>query len=296
MYYALSLLTGVLISVMVLFNGRLTERYGLYAATVIIHIVGLALITFISKVKRERLFTETHAWFLYLGGFIGVSTTVMNNFAFGRISVSAIMALMLFGQSVAGLVFDQYGLLGMPKHPFTKQKLVGLTLILAGIVSMVNNFEVPAMVFSFIAGATIVLSRTLNAKLADLTSVRVSTFYNYLTGLLLSVPVFLLLGRNEIIFTDFTFSANWYIYLGGALGVCVVLLSNITVMKISSFYLTLLIFVGQVFAGVIVDMVLSQAISTRIIIGGVLVTAGLCTNLLLDKKNNGIEEITREDV
>jgi len=267
---------------MIALNGSLTEQYGLYTATVIAHIVGLTLITIIVLTKREKPFFKRYDWFLYLGGVVGVFTTISNNFSYGRISVSAMMALMLFGQSVAGIVVDQYGLLGMHKHPFAKRKLFGLALVLCGIAVMISDFEVIAILISFIAGICIVISRTLNAKLSEFTSVRVSTFFNYLAGTLVSIPVFLLLGRNDISMTAFVFSPNWYIYFGGALGVCVILLSNITVAKISAFYLTLLIFIGQVFSGVLVDIVISEEVSLRIIIGGVFVTAGLCLNLLLD--------------
>ena len=302
MYYFLSLLTGILISVMIAFNGGLTNQYGVYSATVIIHIVGLVLITIVVLAKREKPITtgkpqfaangqpypaadsERRAWFLYLGGAIGVLTTIFNNFAFGRISVSAILALGLFGQSIAGLVIDQNGFFGMPKHLFSRRKLIGLALILAGIASMINNFEIIAVVISFIAGVTIVLSRTLNAKLADLTSMRISTFYNYLVGLFVSIPVFLLLGRNEINLSEFAISPNWFLYLGGVLGVGVVLLSNITVMKVSAFYLTLLIFIGQVFSGIVIDLVISRELSIRILIGGLFVVLGLTINLILDRK------------
>ena len=289
MYYLISLFMGVLISIMVAVNGGLTQTYGIYSATVIIHVVGLILITAVVLAKKERMFPGRFAWFLYTGGAIGVLTTVFNNLSFGRISVSAILALGLLGQSVSGLIIDQYGLLGMPKHPFTRQKLFGLTLILIGIASMINNFEVIAVIVSFIAGINIVVSRTLNAKLADITSVRVSTFYNYFIGLIFSIPVFLLLGRNEIDLNTFALSPNWYIYLGGVLGVCVVLLGNITVVKVSAFYLTLLIFIGQVFSGVLIDIVISREISVRNLVGGVLVAMGLSVNLLLDQRRRTSE-------
>ena len=284
MYYFLSLLTGILISVMIAFNGGLTRQYGVYTATVIIHIVGLVLITALALINRERLFPKRYAWFLYLGGAIGVLTTVFNNLAFGRISVSAILALGLFGQSISGILIDQYGLLNMPIYPFTRRKLIGLALILCGIASMITNFEIIAVIVSFIAGINIVISRTLNAKLAVLTSIRTGTFYNYLVGLIFSIPVLLLFGSQEKHITEFVFSPNWHIYLGGILGVCVVLLSNVTVVKVSAFYLTLLIFIGQVFSGVLIDVVITQVLSPNNLIGGILVTIGLCVNLLLDRK------------
>jgi len=285
MYYFLSLLTGILISVMIAFNGGLTTQFGVYTATVIVHIVGLTFITIFAIAKRERLFSNRQAWFLYLGGAIGVLTTIFNNFAFGRISISAILALGLLGQSVMGLVIDRYGLFNMQQYPFARKKLIGLLFILGGIASLINDFETIAVIVSFLAGINIVISRTLNAKLADLTSLRTGTFYNYLIGLFISIPVLLLLGRSEILaLPEFVISPNWYIYLGGILGVCVVLLSNITVVKISAFYLTLLLFIGKVFSGILIDIVISQEFSSRNLIGGILVAIGLCVNLLLDSK------------
>ena len=286
MYYFLSLLMGILISVMVAFNGGLTAEYGVYGATVIIHITGLLLISAIVLFNRENPFSSRQAWYLYLGGAIGVLTTIFNNLAFGRISVSAILALGLLGQSIAGLVIDQYGLFGMEKYLFNRKKIIGLILILLGIGAMINNFEIIAVVVSFIAGINIALSRTLNAKLSDHTSVRVSTFFNYFIGLGLSVLAFAIISRNESVFTNFTISPHLFIYFGGILGVCVVLMGNITALKISAFYLTLLIFVGQVFSGVLIDIIIAQVFSPRNFFGGTLVALGLCVNLLLDRSNS----------
>jgi transporter family-2 protein len=286
MYYFVSLITGVLISFMVAFNGVLTEQYSVCSATVIIHIAGLLFITIMTLIKREHPFFKRQAWFLYLGGAIGVLTTVFNNVAFARISVSSILALGLFGQSMAGLIIDQYGLLDMPKHSFQKRKIFGLFLILCGIISMTNNFDVLAILMSFFAGVNIVISRTLNAKLAEYTNIRTGTFYNYLIGLLISVPVYFIFGRSEAVFADFVFSPKIYIYFGGIIGVCVVLLSNITVIKISAFYLSLFLFIGQVFSGILIDVIISQTFSPRNMIGGIFVAIGLTVNLILDKKYN----------
>jgi len=273
---------GILISVMVAINGGLTVEYGIFSATVIIHLVGLIIITIVVRYKKERFFIRKIPWYLYLGGAIGVFTTMANNIAFGRISVSAILALGLLGQSVTGLIIDQFGIMGMPKHPFSKDKLIGLTIILAGIVSMISSLEILAVVVSFLAGLSIVISRTLNAKLADASSESVSTFYNYFVGFTVAIFVFLLLGHGEVTLAEFAISPRWYIYLGGALGVTVVFLSNVVVAKISAFYLTLLIFIGQVFSGVLIDAIISQAITTRNIIGGILVAIGLSINLIFD--------------
>ena len=130
----------------------------------------------------------------------------------------------------------------------------------------------------------LVISRSYNARLADETSVYVSTFFNYVCGLVTAIPVFLLLGGNEPIWTGFALSPNVWIYLGGAIGVVTVWLSNVVVAKIPQLYITLLMFVGQVFTGVIMDALHVGAFSTANIIGGVLVALGLALNLLFERR------------
>ncbi len=64
-----------------------------------------------------------------------------------------------------------------------------------------------------------------------------------------------------------------------------VLLSNVTVRRISAFYMTLLLFVGQVFTGIVVDMALTGVFSPQNLIGGALVAAGMAVNLRLEPQD-----------
>ncbi len=283
-YYLLSLLSGILISVMIVFNGKLTAYYGVYSATVIIHIVGLILISLITFMKKSLILKKLK-YYLFLGGALGVALTVFNNIAFSRISVSAILALELLGQSITGIVFDSFGLLGIKKRNFRKSSLFGIGLILIGIASMITDFDFLAVTVSFASGILLVLTQILNAQLAEKTSVSTSILFNYIIGLATAIPIFLILGRNEAMFTSFSLSPQVYIYLGGILGVSIVFISNITILKISVFYMTLFIFIGQVFSGIILDAFLTQSFPINNIIGGVFTCAGLILNLALDKKH-----------
>lgn len=283
MYYMIALLSGILIAVMIVCNGGLTVQFGVYTAITVIHTVGLLLITLLVFMRGEKPFAKKMPWYLYLGGAIGVATTAFNNFSFGRISVSAILALSLLGQSITSIIIDQFGFMNVSKHPFKKNKLLGLFLISSGITIMITDFEILAVVLSFFAGVSLVISRTLNANLAEGTGISSSTFFNYLIGLAVAIPVMLLIGRNEPFMIQPNFSLDIYIYLGGILGVAVVWLSNIIVSKISAFYMTLFLFIGQVFSGLLLDTLISGVFSCRNFLAGILVSAGLLTNLLLDK-------------
>lgn len=135
MFYFLAVLIGFIIAAMIAVNGGLTASYGVFFSAVMIHLVGLIVIFIVCLFKREPLKPKTKLpFYCYLGGAIGVATVFFNNWAFSKISISAILGLSLLGQSITSLIIDHYGFFGMSKQPFQKKKLIGLAIILIGIV------------------------------------------------------------------------------------------------------------------------------------------------------------------
>jgi transporter family-2 protein len=290
MYHFLSVLGGIFVAVMVAINGELTSYYGLYSATVVIHLVGLIFISVLLAFRRERFLPAKKLPFhLYLGGAVGVSTVVFTNMAYGKISVSAILAIGLLGQCLTSLVFDHYGLLKMPKHAFVKTKLIGIGLVVLGIVFMIMDSKMDAMIpiiVSLLTGVAIVVSRTINASFAQHTSVLASTFFNYGVGFAISAAILFIAGRGEPMLVQFSLSSEAWIYFGGIMGVGLVTLLNAAVCKISSFYMTLLMFAGQVFSAIAIDIMLTSMFSLNNLLGGIFVTAGLAQNLWADRRAN----------
>ncbi len=133
----LSILSGILISVMLLFNGRLAGAYGNALATVLIHIVGLVAVGAWLTIKKQSLrHTLREPGHLYLGGVIGVATVLLTNLTFAHLGISITLVLNLLGQIIASLVMDTAGLLGAKKLAFEKKKLVGIALVAAGAALM----------------------------------------------------------------------------------------------------------------------------------------------------------------
>ncbi|MGB5822921.1 MAG: DMT family transporter [Proteocatella sp.] len=133
----ISAASGVIIALMLLFNGNLSRYYGNYAASVIIHSVGLITILILVILKKYK-FKNCLAvpWYFYSAGAIGVITVLFNNISFSKLGVSLTLAVSLLGQSVASILIDHYGLFGLNKVKFEKQKVTGLVLIVAGIALM----------------------------------------------------------------------------------------------------------------------------------------------------------------
>ena len=137
---------------------------------------------------------------------------------------------------------------------------------------------------SVLAGVCIVLSRTINAKLAEKIGLFQGTLFNYIFGLIFSF-LFFLLSKDSFNISKFKLgSIPLWAYLGGLAGVVVVVLCSYITPKITAFYLTLLIFIGQLFVGIIIDYFSLNILSIGKILGGLLVLVGLVYNLLLDKK------------
>ena len=137
------------------------------------------------------------------------------------------------------------------------------------------------IILAALAGVTIVVSRILNANLAKELGELQSTFYNFLTGLIFSILI--------LLFCYETFNASefraipFYAYIGGFIGIVSITLSNKIAPKISTFYMTLLVFIGQLLIGIIIDNFIFNEFSLGKILGGILVVIGLSYNLILDK-------------
>lgn len=143
---------------------------------------------------------------------------------------------------------------------------------------------------AILAGVSIVVARIINANLASKIGTFQGTFFNYVTGLFFSL-LFLFCSSESLSLSTATLqSVPFSVYLGGIVGVIVIVLSNYITPKISSFYLTLLIFVGQLFMGVMIDFFTLNDVSIGKIVGGVLVLIGLTYNLMLDRAYTSVED------
>ncbi|NLY20430.1 MAG: DMT family transporter [Tissierellia bacterium] len=284
MYNLLSLLTGVVIAVMIVINGQLTLIYGMVLSTVIIHIVGTIFSYLLCRVTKNaiKLDFKIPKW-IYIGGAVGVLTTVFNNFAFGKISMTSIVALGLFGQSVTSLLIDNFGLFGMKRYPMKKSSIVGIIFASVGIMFMLDSSmgsALIAVILSFFAGVTVVVSRTINARLSSHIGEVQTSFMNHVVGLVVSIMLILIFGIGNT--SNIEISRNIFIYIGGLFGVATVLLSNITVPKVPAFNLTLLIFIGQVFTGVVVDTIMKNDFAEATFVGGIIITIGILINTIMD--------------
>ncbi|MDD6795759.1 MAG: DMT family transporter [Clostridiaceae bacterium] len=134
MYNILSMFVGILIGLMTVFNSILSTYMGNYTSTVIIHLAGFLGVIFILLITKSKLsFNKNISLITYSAGVVGVFTVLFNNLTVTYIGAALTTAIGLLGQTLSSIIIDHYGLLGVTVVKFNKKKLIGLSLILAGI-------------------------------------------------------------------------------------------------------------------------------------------------------------------
>lgn len=141
------------------------------------------------------------------------------------------------------------------------------------------------VLLSIAAGALVALTTSMNAALGKRVSVEGSTLINYAAGLLTSLVLALFMRRLTV--PDLS-GLPAFVFLGGALGVCVVLLNCIVLPRVPVVLVTMLLFTGQVLMGMVVDALAGIPLTLGKVLGALLIVAGLVFNVWIDKGEKSV--------
>lgn len=147
-----------------------------------------------------------------------------------------------------------------------------------------------AIIISIIAGISIVFGRICNAKMAEKMGLFQGAFMNYAAGFVVSV-IISIMAKEYVSFAASTYRGiPMWAYLGGIVSIGVVVLSSYLTSRVPVFYLTLLIFIGQLVTGILIDFFRIGEVPTGKILGGMLVLIGFIYNLKVDEKQENKKE------
>ncbi|WZL71996.1 DMT family transporter [Clostridiaceae bacterium 35-E11] len=137
MYKVLAAFDGVLIALMVAFNGLLASHIGNKQSLIVIHFVGLLLTIILllgSRTKLQNL--NGLPPYLFIAGALGIFNVLFNNLSFSALGATLTLSLNLIGQLIASMLIDHFGLLGLVLNRINRPKLIGVTIMVLGIISM----------------------------------------------------------------------------------------------------------------------------------------------------------------
>jgi transporter family-2 protein len=135
------LVGGVAVAVQPSINARLAEKTGFLQASTISFAVGTLILLILSLTTGQGSFRRAGEadWWQLTGGFLGAFFVTMTIVAVPRIGTTAVLALTIVSQLVAGMVLDHYGLFGMRGIPLDGRRAFGVALLLVGVVLVVKR-------------------------------------------------------------------------------------------------------------------------------------------------------------
>lgn len=145
------------------------------------------------------------------------------------------------------------------------------------------------LVCAFLAGTCIVISRSINAYLSVHIGAYQGSFFNYFTGLIGSIVLWLLLSFPTLhTLSLFQTIPHYAMFIGGVIGVVNIVILNFIVTKISPLQLTLIVFIAQLVTGMVIDYFFYDLFSIKKVIGGMIVLLGLCHYQYVQRKEKGM--------
>lgn len=71
-------------------------------------------------------------WYKFMGGVLGSFFVTAIIFSVPKIGAANVFALLIAGQLLTGLIYDHFGLLGLPQNSINWVKVLGVLLMIAG--------------------------------------------------------------------------------------------------------------------------------------------------------------------
>lgn len=136
---ALGVLTGIVTPLQTVVNARLRGTLGTpFRASLVSFTVGLAATTIAALLLGPYPLVPESAlhgpWWMWFAGLFGVIFMTGNILLLPRLGSLQTVLMPVLGQITMGLLIDQFGWLGNPRHPMTMARAAGLVLAVLGVL------------------------------------------------------------------------------------------------------------------------------------------------------------------
>ncbi|MBD1400044.1 DMT family transporter [Pelovirga terrestris] len=126
---------GIAVAIQPSINARLAQKTGFLEAATISFAVGTLALLLISLLSGQGSFRRIIEvpWWQLSGGLFGAFFVTMTIIGVPRIGTTAVLALTIASQLMAGMVMDHYGVFGMRGIPIDGKRILGIALLLIGV-------------------------------------------------------------------------------------------------------------------------------------------------------------------
>lgn len=114
--------------------GAMGQRIGGTASSLIVHVGGAVISALLLAFRHGENIQawKSLPWYMLIAGIFGVILYQTINVTLPRLGSTVMVMLIIIGQLGIGILIDHFGWLGVPVHPISLNRVIGLLLLLAG--------------------------------------------------------------------------------------------------------------------------------------------------------------------
>ncbi len=264
----LIVLVGILFAAQAPINSGLGRSTGPLAAALVSFAVGtvalLLIVVIGGSVSGLGEIGEAPTWQL-CGGLIGASYVALATITISRIGAGVVAAVTIAGQLACSVVVDHFGWFGIEVHDVSGPRVIGLVLLLGGALAMLYSREEASssapvtdrreralfVLLVFVAAVLVGFQHPINSELATHIGDFPAGFVNFAVGTLILAVLVVATGKAPGLRN--IGEPRFYYYLGGFIGVVVVVASLAAVTEIGAAGLTSALVTGQLIGSLVLD-------------------------------------------
>ncbi|WP_329109389.1 DMT family transporter [Micromonospora sp. NBC_01699] len=203
--------------------------------------------------RRARL-----PWWSYLGGIGGGGFVVIATYVVPALGVAVFTIAQVAGNSAGGLAVDRVGLAPGGRRAVTAPRLLGALLgigavALAQFGRPLGDLAVGLVALAAAGGVAVALSAALNGRISAVGGAATGTAVNFAVSTPAIVAVAAVAGAFAR-FGEIDWPSAWYLYLGGPVGVGVVVALLVCVRSVGVLRSGLAIVAGQLGGALLLDV------------------------------------------
>lgn len=296
-----TVLAGMLSPMQSAVNGQLGKFLGDGNACAVISFAsGLVVMFFIiiaRKSTREQFASiprliknRTIPLWNWFAGLCGAMVVFSEGASASDLGVATFQTALISALILSGLLCDRFGIGVKEKKPFTFQRITGALLaIVATVFVVVPQWESPHLlilaVLPFMAGLLAGWQPAGNSAVGEATgSMLVSITWNFIVGFtVLSIALAI---RMALGYVSFDLPTEWWMYLGGPLGLASIALMAILVRGIGLLLQGVASTAGQLLGSVLIDLAipaLGNTVYFLTIVGTLFALAGAIVTAIPSK-------------
>ncbi|MEL7001397.1 MAG: DMT family transporter [Bacteroidota bacterium] len=135
----LAITAGAVLPVQAALNGKMGRAVGdpVYAAFISFVVGSIALLAYLVATKTDLTTlseAKTVDWSVWTAGILGGFYVACVIILAPKLGVALTFGLVVTGQLGISLLIDNFGLLGIPVHSISWQRIAGILLIIGGVV------------------------------------------------------------------------------------------------------------------------------------------------------------------